>query len=79
MKFSELYKVLNKQDLITIKIINGELYHGQLNDLNLENFYNLQNQNVFKIQNEIIEIGDEHFVNMTILLDYVLRFGVENE
>jgi len=79
MKFSELHKVLNEQDLITLKIINGELYHGQLKDLNFENYYNLQNQSVYKINNEIIEVGDEPFINITILLDYVLKFEAENE
>jgi len=79
MKFYELKKVLSNQDLITIKIINGELYHGQLKELKLENFHNLENQTVLKIQNEIIEIGDEPFVNIKILLDYVLRFGVDDE
>lgn len=75
MKFSEYINVISDQDIITINILNGELFHGQLKDLKLEDFYNLENQKVYKIQSEILSIDDECFVNTKILLDYVLRFG----
>jgi len=74
MKFGELFRAFDKQEMLKLSCFNAVLYQGQIEKFEMEKFPNLDKVEVKQISSGIDEIAKNKFPYIAVLLLHIVSF-----